>query len=564
MPHQRSVIRLTHQRRSPLSQIVARNIAFAHGPTVVLADVSVTVGAGHRIGVVGPNGVGKSTLLRLLAGELDPQSGTVVRVPAGARVGHLTQELDVRPGETIAGVIGRRTGAEMVQRELDASMRALAAGEPDAADRYSDALEAWTHAGVADLDAAMAETLERVGLGADRAEQPAATLSGGERARVNLASVLLSAYDLLALDEPTNDLDLAGLALLEDFLVRSPAGFVLVSHDRTFLERVVTSVLEIDEHTRTASRFDGGWHAYQEARAAARRHAEQAYSTYVDDRDALRGQAQRTREWAAKGLGKVKRSGEPDKFIRHHDKASTEKLAGKASRAEKALERLEVVDKPWEGWDLQLDFAATARSGDDVVALRDVVVDHGARFVLGPVSLDIGFGERVALVGPNGSGKTTLLRTALGLVEPTAGEVRLGPSVVVGTLDQARRRFASGEPLLEAFVAETGITATEARSQLAKLGLGAHHVARHTDQLSPGERTRAVLAAFALVGVNLLVLDEPTNHLDLPAIEQLEAALASYRGTLLLVTHDRRLLEHVEITRRIALADGRIVADDPS
>ena len=545
------------------AQIVARNLSFAHGPNVVLADVTLTVAAGHRIGIIGPNGVGKSTLLRLLVGELAPESGTVARVPGDARIGHLTQELGVEPGETIAAVIGRRTGAELAQRELDAAMRALAAGDHDASDRYSDALEHWTLLGVADLDAAMGEVLDRVGLGADRARQLAATLSGGERARVNLASVLLSGFDLLALDEPTNDLDLDGLALLEDFLVHSPAGFVLVSHDRAFLERVVTSVVEIDEHDRTATRFDGGWQAYQDARTAARRHAEEAYGDYVDTRDTLRGQAQRTREWSAKGITKAKKSGETDKFIRHHNVATSEKLAGKAARADKALERLDVVDKPWEGWDLRLDFATAGRSGDRVIEARDLVVERGD-FVLGPVSLDIGYGERVALVGANGSGKSTLLAALLGTVAPTTGTAALGASVVVGTLDQARLRFSSGRSLIDAFVDETGAIANDARSQLAKLGLGAEHIRRPTAHLSPGERTRAVLAAFALVGVNLLVLDEPTNHLDLPAIEQLESALATFEGTLVLVTHDRRLLERVERTRRIELAGGQIVADAPT
>ncbi len=544
------------------AQIVARNLSFAHGPIVVLADVSLTVAAGHRIGVVGPNGVGKSTLLRLLVGELEPESGTVDRVPGDARVGHLTQELGIERGETIARVISRRTGSEMAQRALDSSMRALAAGEPDASDRYSDALEQWTRLGVADLDAAMGAVLDRVGLGVDRADQPADTLSGGERARVNLACVLLSGFDLLALDEPTNDLDLTGLDLLEEFLTSSPAGFVLVSHDRTFLERVVTSVVEIDDHDRTATRFDGGWLAYQEARATARRHAEEAYGTYTDTRDQLRGQAQQTREWSAKGVRKAKRSGETDKFIKHHNVSTSEKLAGKAARADKALERLDVVDKPWEGWDLRLDFATTARSGDRVIEVRDLVVERGT-FTLGPLALDVGYGERVALLGANGSGKSTLLGTVLGTVEPTGGRAELGASVVVGTLDQGRRRFSTGESLIDAFEVETGVAPNEARSQLAKLGLGTEHIRRPTHALSPGERTRAVLAAFALVGVNLMILDEPTNHLDLTAIEQLESALASYQGTLVLVTHDRRLLEQITLTRRIELTDGRITTDTP-
>ena len=542
------------------AQLVARDLTFSHGPDVVLDGVSVTVAAGHRIGVVGPNGVGKSTLLRLLAGELEPASGTVARVPQHTTVGHLTQELGVLPGETIAQVIGRRTGAEQAQRELDASMRALAAGDADAADRYSEALEHWTLLGVADLGPAMDAVLERVGIGAHRAGDRAEGLSGGERARVNLASVLLAGFDILVLDEPTNDLDLDGLALLEDFLVRSSAGFVLVSHDRAFLERVVTSVLEIDEHTRTATRFDGGWQAYLDLQAAARRHAEEAYGEYVETREHLTGQSQRTREWSAKGIRKAKTSGESDKFIRHHDKATSEKLAGKAARAEKALERLDVVDKPWEGWDLRLEFATTGRPGTEVLRVRDLVVDRGG-FRLGPIDLDITHGERVTLLGANGSGKTTLLRAALGELAPTSGTSTLGPSVVVGILDQHRGRFGGDDSLLDAFVGETGVSPTEARSQLAKLGLGPEHVSRSTSQLSPGERTRAVLAAFALVGVNLLVLDEPTNHLDLPAIEQLEQALEHFPGTLLLVTHDRQLLDAVATTRRIELDAGRIVAD---
>lgn len=536
---------------------MARSLSFSHGPTTVLADVSLTVASGHRIGVVGPNGVGKSTLLRLLVGDLTPDAGQVRRVPADARVGFLPQELDVGSGETVADVVARRTGAGAAQAEFDAATTALADGDDGADDRYATAFEVWTSTGAADFDASLDAVLERVGLGAERASQAAAALSGGERARVNLASVLLSGFDVLALDEPTNDLDLDGLRLLEEFLVHSADGFVLVSHDRAFLERVVTSVIEIDDHDRTATRFDGGWNAYQEARDNSRRHAEEAYADYVDTRDALRGQAQQTREWSAKGVGKAKRSGETDKFIRHHNVATSEKLAGKAKRADKALERLDVVDKPWEGWDLRLEFATTGRSGDRVIEARDLVVERGD-FRLGPLSLDVGYGERVALVGANGSGKSTLLRTILGDLTPASGTVTLGPSVVVGTLDQGRARFATGQSLLDAFVDATGVLANDARSQLAKLGLGADHIGRPTDALSPGERTRAVLAAFALVGVNLLVLDEPTNHLDLPAIEQLESALDGYPGTLVLVTHDRRLLESVTTTRRIELSDGQL------
>jgi ATPase subunit of ABC transporter with duplicated ATPase domains len=227
-------------------------------------------------------------------------------------------------------------------------------------------------------------------------------------------------------------------------------------------------------------------------------------------------------------------------------------LAGRARRTERALDALEAVEKPWEDWDLRFTINETARSGDVVVRLEDAVVERGD-FTLGPFTLDIAWAERVALVGPNGSGKTTLVEAVLGRLPLAAGTRRLGPSVVVGELAQDRRILGDIPNLADAFTAATGLPNDQARSQLAKFGLGADAVLRPASTLSPGERTRAELAAFAALGVNFLVLDEPTNHLDLPAIEQLESALQDYGGTLLLVSHDRRLLETVRTTRRVVL-----------
>ncbi|HXN62062.1 MAG TPA: ATP-binding cassette domain-containing protein, partial [Acidimicrobiales bacterium] len=231
----------------------------------------------------------------------------------------------------------------------------------------------------------------------------------------------------------------------------------------------------------------------------------------------------------------------------------TEKQAARARRTERALDELEVVEKPWEAWDLRFSINEAARSGDVVVRLTDAVVARG-EFRLGPLTLDIAWADRLALVGQNGTGKTTLVGALLGRLPLVQGERRLGPSVVVGELAQDRRALAdSARTLVDAFVSATSLPNDRARSQLAKFGLGAEAAVRPPSSLSPGERTRAELAAFAARGVNFLVLDEPTNHLDLPAIEQLEAALAGYRGTLLLVSHDRRLLERVDLTRRVEL-----------
>jgi ATPase subunit of ABC transporter with duplicated ATPase domains len=320
---------------------------------------------------------------------------------------------------------------------------------------------------------------------------------------------------------------------------------------------VVTHVLDLDEHTHEASLFAGGWDAYLADRATARRHAEEAYDTYQAKRSELSSRAQTQREWSTQGIKKAKRSGETDKFIRNWNKASSEKVASKAKATERALERLEVVDKPWEGWELRFEIGASERSGDVVASLRGAVVERGG-FRLGPVDLDIAWADRLALVGPNGAGKTTLLDAILGRLPLTAGTAQLGPSVVVGELSQRRDRFATDRTAFQVVSDATGQSASEVRSLLAKFGLGADHVARPSHELSPGERTRASLALFMAEGVNCLVLDEPTNHLDLAAIEQLEQALDRFAGTVLLVSHDRAFLERVRTTRRLEVTAGQV------
>jgi ATPase subunit of ABC transporter with duplicated ATPase domains len=364
------------------------------------------------------------------------------------------------------------------------------------------------------------------------------------------------------LDEPTNDLDLDGLDRLERWIESLEAATVLVSHDRTFLERTVTTVVELDEFTHRATRFAGGWQAYLDEKAAAERHAWERFEEFDSKRSALAGRAQREREWANQGRARARTSDERDKFIRHHQINQTEQLAGRAARTERAMERLAVVDKPRVPWQLHLDIATAGRSGDIVARLTDVRVRAGV-FELGPIDLLITAGERVAILGANGSGKTTLLNVILGRVAPEGGTVERGRSVVVGEILQTRDELLATPttPLMRVFQDLTGLDAGEARTLLAKFGLVADHVLRSPATLSPGERTRASLAVLMAREVNVLVLDEPTNHLDLPAIEQLEVALEAFDGTVMLVTHDRALLDNVRLSRRIELAAGRVVDD---
>ncbi|MEU5826460.1 ABC-F family ATP-binding cassette domain-containing protein [Micromonospora tulbaghiae] len=538
--------------------LIAKDLTAGHGDRLLFEDLDLVVAPGDVVGLVGVNGAGKSTLLRTLAGLLPREQGSVSLSPPTATVGYLPQEPERRPGETVREFLARRTGVTAAQAALDAATEALTAGAAGADDAYANALERWLDLGGADLDERAAQVAAELGLDVGL-DHPMTGLSGGQAARAGLASLLLSRYDVFLLDEPTNDLDLAGLDRLERFVTGLRAGTVVVSHDREFLTRTVTRIVELDLHQRQVNHYGGGYAAYLEEREVARRHAREEYEEYADTKTDLEARARTQRAWMEKGVKNARRKAtDNDKIGRKYRAESTEKQAAKAKQTARLIERLEVVEEPRKEWELRMEIAAAPRAGAVVASLRGAVVRRGG-FTLGPVDLQIDWADRVAITGANGSGKSTLLAALLGRLPLDEGHAALGPGVVVGEVDQARGLFLGDQPLLDAFgAAVPDLAPADARTLLAKFGLRADHVLRPAATLSPGERTRAALALLQGRGVNLLVLDEPTNHLDLAAIEQLESALASYPGTLLLVTHDRRMLDAVSVNRRLRVADGRI------
>lgn len=539
--------------------LVAQNLAGGYGHRTLFEGVDLTVAPGDVVGLVGANGAGKSTLLRLLAGADEPLSGTVNLAPADAFVGWLPQEHERVAGETVAQYIARRTGCADATREMDATAASL--GDPTAVgadDAYATALERWLTSGAADLDERMPQVLADLGLEVGQ-DAEMTGLSGGQAARVGLAALLLSRFDIALLDEPTNDLDLDGLERLETFVRGLRGGVVLVSHDREFLARAVTRVLELDLAQNTHRVYGGGYDAYLEERATLRRQAREKYEEYADTKADLVSRARTQREWSSQGVrNAMKKSPDNDKIRRKAATESSEKQAQKVRQMESRIARLEEVEEPRKEWQLEFTIGSAPRSSSVVSTLSGAVFRQGG-FTLGPVSLQVTGGERIGITGPNGAGKSTLLRGILGRQAPDEGTASLGTSVAIGEIDQARSLLVGERPLaetFEGFVPE--MNAGDVRTLLAKFGLKADHVTRAVDALSPGERTRAGLALLQARGVNVLVLDEPTNHLDLPAIEQLEQALGSYTGTLLLVTHDRRMLAAVETDRRWQVEAGRV------
>jgi ATPase subunit of ABC transporter with duplicated ATPase domains len=399
--------------------------------------------------------------------------------------------------------------------------------------------------GAESFEARARATCAELGLGVDLGRRLTG-LSGGETARVALAAILLSRFDVLLLDEPTNDLDFDGLERLERFLGSYRGALVVVSHDREFLDRTVDRIASIEPDTHRVREWAGGWSAYEAARDAERAAALAEYEqAQVRRRQLTQLLSTRRTEARSKGASLGDKTGGADRRATHA-------LQTKVRQAERLLERNELPAKPFEPWELKLTLRAADRTSDLVLRLSGAVAQRGA-FRLGPLDLDLVPGERLSIAGTNGAGKSTLLALLLdgsGLVE---GDRIVGRRTVIGAIGQERHAYSGATPLVDEFMARTGLARVGARTLLAKFGLRVDHIGRPCSSLSPGERTRAHLAELQAREVNVLALDEPTNHLDLEAVEQLESALVDYEGTLVVVSHDRRFLERIAPTREIPL-----------
>ena len=394
-----------HQQGGTLA---ATDITIHRGADAILERVSLAVTPGSRIGVVGPNGRGKTTLLRALAGLEPLDGGSITRNPPSLRVGYLPQERDLAPEETLASYLARRTGVGEVEAKLAALESALES-DPHAAEAHAETLERFLALGGADFEARARGVLADVGLDAPL-DRPAGALSGGEKGRAALASILLARFDVFLLDEPTNDLDFAGLDLLERFLLAVEGGVVLVSHDRALLDRTVNRIVELESGTQRVHHYAGGWSEFEAAREHGRAEHERAFANWSEERGRFTRLHRDRREQARVGGKQANRRG-------------THALMSKTRAAARRVEWLERdrVEKPWQPWELQLDLAPEGRSGDLVVSLDRAVLERGS-FRLGPIDVNVGWGERISITGPNGAGKTTLLDGLLGRLAAHGGD----------------------------------------------------------------------------------------------------------------------------------------------
>ena len=512
----------------------ATNLDVHMGGELLFAGVSFKLEPRERMTLSGRNGAGKSTLLRILAGELSPDAGGVV-LQKGARVAlH-----DQRPPRETAVSLGEyvfsgRTEMLATEGELERLEAAMAAGDTgeETLGAYAAAQQRLEHGGGYRWRDRVIAVLRGLGFGGEESERPLSTFSGGELTRASLARALATRPDLLLLDEPTNHLDIPSLEWLERYLTDLDAAVVLVAHDRWFLEAVGTSVLELD--AKRARFFAGPWHAWRKEQAA---------------RQIARGKAIERQE------AEIARM---ERFV--------ERFRYKATKARQAQSRLKQIDRiKREGVEaerrdrrnLRFSFVKPERPGRVVVKLVGATIEVPGRTLLSDARLEVERGEHAVLVGPNGAGKTTLIETLAGRREPAAGSVRLGHNVKLGYLSQHADTAAGEGTVLDAAQRQTGLSGQRARDLLGNFLFSGAEVEKQLGDISGGEQRRLSLAILVASGANVLILDEPTNHLDLESREALEDALSAFEGAVVLVSHDRALLEAVG-TRTLVCEDGEL------
>jgi len=524
--------------------LTTHHIHKTYGIKPILQDISFSISHTERIGLIGPNGCGKTTLMRILAGIEQPDSGTVSSTRPNLRIGYLAQGMDLPPETTLQTALSLDSVSRAdLEAEITFLASALASTPDDSAlqAKYDSVLQQ-----LSSFSSHPSQVLAPLGLADMSLDTPVKHLSGGQKTRLMLARVLLEEPHLLLLDEPTNHLDIEMLEWLEGWFKRFQGAVLIVSHDRAFLDNTVTSILELDSSTHRLKSYAGNYSEYLEQKLTEREKQAQAHQDQQDELAQLRSAATHIRS-----LTKMKKGGKADtndKFAKaFFGNRATKNVAGRAKNIEARIEKLlteDLIEKPKQNWQIKLDFDAPAHQSKDVLITESLSIGYAPDTpLLENLDLYIRAGQRIGLTGSNGTGKTTLIRTIAGKLRPLAGNLQLGKTVKLGYMAQEQELLNPNFNAVQTIQNVASLNETEARNFLHYFLFKGDDALRPTSELSFGERARLQLGTLIAQGCTFLLLDEPINHLDIPSRARFEEALASYKGTVLAVVHDRYFLE---------------------